>query len=116
MTCGKGKKNLPCHFREGVPEYPPSVRPSFLTHKHCKHVSMIELLVSAFQTGVVFFRDFVFYIFFFFGLGHFSLLFATFWRNKLYFDEFWSICTVHRFFHTFPWRSLIYPKFSSIFP
>ena len=67
MTCGKGKKDLPCHFREGVPEYPPSVRPSFLTHKHCKHVSMIELLVSAFQTGVVF-LGILFFIFFSFSV------------------------------------------------
>ena len=36
--------------------------------------------------GVQFFLVF----FLFFSLGHFSLLFATFWRKNLYFAEFWS--------------------------
>ena len=64
-----------------------------------------------------------FLYFLFFSLGHLSLLFATFWNENLYFAEFWelnfAICTVHRFFHGFtrffPWCSLIYPKFSSMF-
>ena len=33
---------------------------------------------------------FVWDVFLFFSLGHFSLLFATFWSKNLYFAEFWS--------------------------
>jgi hypothetical protein len=32
----------------------------------------------------------LFLLFLFFSLGHFSLLFATFWSKNLYFAEFWS--------------------------
>ena len=39
--------------------------------------------------GCRFFLSF-FICYLFFSLGHFSLLFATFWSKNLYFAEFWS--------------------------
>ena len=43
------------------------------------------------RMGDDFFEDVFFsYVSLFFSLGHFSLLFATFWSKNLYFAEFWS--------------------------
>ena len=56
------------------------------------------------------------FLFLFFSLGHFSLLFATFWsktRTLLNFGA--KICHLHCS-SICSWCSLIYPQFSSIFP
>ena len=55
----------------------------------------------------------------FFSLGHFSLLFDTFWSKNLYFVQFlelkFAICTVHGFFHGLSRFSMVFIDFPNVF-
>ena len=59
---------------------------AYLCDSHVVAVVCIQFL----QCKVV--KELAIYVsdFLFFSLGHFSVLFATFWSKNLYFAEFWS--------------------------